>query len=320
MRMSRRAAALLALSALVTAASAAAGTTAIPVVHRGQMVRVAAAPGGSPACLASVQYADGLTQDSGTKHAVLGKVSWTIRIPNNAAVGVAHWSVRCGPMWHRTGSWRVAGSSSSGGPALPTVLVAGNGFSQRPNSWGSGSKVSYGLLLKNTSRRDADNVFVLVNFVDSTGSLLGSASNTVPVVAAGQTYAYGDEMSLRAQLPVVKLEITVRVGSGAPAVAHPLPHFANVRIVPDSQDPSWVSEVDGEIANDTAQRTMNSAQLSLVVLDGSGAVVGGGKANVFGTLPAGSRMVFLAQSGFSSIPTTKAATVLISAQPQYQTN
>jgi hypothetical protein len=30
-------------------------------------------------------------------------------------------------------------------------------------------------------------------------------------------------------------------------------------------------------------------------------------------------MVFLAQSGFSSIQTAKAASVVISAQPQYQT-
>lgn len=317
--MSRSAAAPLILVALaVTATGAAARATTTPVVHRGQIVHLSAAPGGAPACLASVQYADGLTQYSGTKHAVLGKVSWTIRIPNNAAVGTAHWSVRCGPIWHRSGSWRVAGASSTG-PALPTVLVTGNGFSQRPDSFGGGSKVSYGLMLKNKSGRDADNVFVLVNFVGSSGGLLGSASNTVPLVAAGQTYAYGDEMSLRTQLPVAKLEITVRVGSGAPALAHPLPHFANVRIVPDSQDPSWVSEVDGEISNDTSQRTMNSAQLSLVVLDANGAIVGGGKTSLFATLPVGSRMVFLAQSGFSSIPTDKAVSVVISAQPQYQT-
>jgi hypothetical protein len=317
--MSRAASALIALAVVaVPATGAAARATSVTVVHRGQIARLAGSPGGEPGCLGSVQYADGLTQYTGIKHAVQGRVTWTIRVPNNAAVGFATWSVRCGPTWHRSGRWRVVGSASSG-PALPNVLVTGNGFSQRPDSFGSGSKVSYGLMLKDTSRRDAENVFVLVNFVDSSGALLGTASNTVPLVAAGQSYAYGDEMSLRTQYPVAKLEITVRVGSGAPAVAHPLPHFANVRIVPDSQDPSWVSEVDGEIANDTAQRTMNSAQLSLVVLDAGGAIVGGGKTSLFATLPAGSRMVFLAQSGFSSIPTQKAASVVISVEPQYQT-
>lgn len=317
--MSRRAAALIALAAVAVAATGAdARDTTVTVVHRGQVARLSGAPGGEPGCLGSVQYSDGLTQYTGTKHAVLGKVSWTIRVPNNAAVGFATWSVRCGPIWHRSGKWRVV-KTSSAGPSLPTVLVTGNGFSQRPDSFGSGSKVSYGIMLRDSSNRDAENVFVLVNFVDSRGALLGSASNTVPLVAAGQTYAYGDEMSLRTQYPVAKLEITVRVGSGAPAVSHPLPHFANVRIVPDTQDPSWVSEVDGEIANDTALRTMNSAQLSLVVLDASGGIVGGGKTSLFGTLPAGSRMVFLAQSGFSSIPTQKAASVVISVLPQYQT-
>lgn len=317
--MSRAASALIALAVVaVSAAGAAARDTTIPVVHRGQITRLAAAPGGTPACLASVQYSDGLTQDSGVKHAVLGKVSWTIRIPNNAAVGNATWSVRCGPIWHRSGRWHVVASSTTG-PALPTVVLTGNGFSQRPDSFGSGSKVSYGVILKNTSARDADNVFMLVNFVDSSGALLGSKSTTVPLVAAGQTFAYGDEMSLRTQYPVAKLEITVRVGQGSPAVAHPMPHFSNVQIVPDPHNPGFVSEVDGEIANDTSQETLSSAQMSLVVLDADGAIVGGGKTNLFGALPAGSRMVFLAQSGFSSIPTSKAATVLISVQPTYQT-
>jgi hypothetical protein len=319
--MSRTAVALIALAAVAaTATEAGARDTAVTVVHRGQIARLSGAPGGEPGCIGSVQYADGLTQYTGTKHAVQGKVSWTIRIPNNAAVGYATWSVRCGPIWHRSGKWRVAKpGSASAGPMLPTVVVTGNGFSQRPDSFGSGSKVSYGIMLENTSRRDADSVYVLVNFVDSTGELLGTASTTVSLVAAGQTYAYGDVMSLRTQYPVAKLEITVRPGSGAPAVDHPLPHFANVRIVPDTKDPDWVSEVDGEIANDTSQRTLTGGQLSLVILDANGAIVGGGKTNLFGTLPAGSRMVFLAQSGFSSIPTQKAASVVISVLPQYST-
>jgi hypothetical protein len=248
-------------------------------------------------------------------------VAWTLRIPSNAAVGLAHWSVRCGPTWHREGTWRVvAASTRPATPALPVVQVTGSGFSQRPDKFGTGSKVSFGLFLKNTSAaRDAENIYVLVNFVDAGGQLLGTMSKQLQLVAAGQTFGYGDEMSLRTQTLVSKLEVTIRVGDGAPAVPHPLPHYANVRIIPDSHDPNWVSEIDGEVANDTSKTTMTSAQLSLVVLDASGAIVGGGTSNVSSALPSGSREVFLATRGFSSIPTGKAASVDISALPQYQT-
>lgn len=323
--MPRSLAALLTLAALaITAAGAAARDLTIPVVHRGQTARISARVSGTPPCLASVQYSDGLTQNSGIKHARLGTVSWELRIPNNAALGTAHWSVRCGPIAKTTGRWRVVASTTSGGggstgPAPPNVIVTGNGFSQRPDKYGTGSKVNYGIFLKDISTtRDAESVYVLINFVDATGQLVGSQSNTVPLVAAGQTYAYGDQMSLRTQTAVAKLEITVRVGAGAAAITHLLPHFANIRFIPDSQDPAWLSEIDGEIANDTSQRTMSSAQLSIVVLDANGAIVGGGKTNVFYALPAGSRMVFLAQSGFSAIPTPKAVSTVISVLPQYQ--
>ena len=196
-------------------------------------------PGGTQDCLASVQYADGLTQNTGIKSAVRGKVSWSIRVPNNAAVGIAHWNVRCGPTWKRTGRWHVVGSTQAV-PSKPVVLVT-------------------------------------------------------------------------------KLEVTVRVGGGAPAVPHPVPHFSNILIVPDRGDPTWVSEVDGEVANDTSPATMTSAQISVVVLDPNGAIVGGGQTTLYTALPSGSRMVFLAQSGFSDIPSNKAGSVAITAQPQYQT-
>ena len=162
------------------------------------------------------------------------------------------------------------------------------------------------MFLKNTSSRDAENVYLLVNFVGAGGELLGTLSHNVNYIPAGQTFNYGDEMSLRTQLLVTKLEVTVRVGGGAPAVPHPVPHFSNILIVPDRGDPTWVSEVDGEVANDTSPATMTSAQISVVVLDPNGAIVGGGQTTLYTALPSGSRMVFLAQSGFSDIPSNKA--------------
>jgi hypothetical protein len=39
---------------------------------------------------------------------MLGKVTWRIRVPRRAALGVASWLARCGVLWEKTGSWRVA--------------------------------------------------------------------------------------------------------------------------------------------------------------------------------------------------------------------
>jgi hypothetical protein len=316
--MHRRLSLILAFAILAaTASAAAAHNSTLTVVHRGQLVRLNATTTGRPQCSVSVLYSDSEVQFSGAKYPVLGKVSWVIRIPNNAALGVARWTIHCGVTWQKSGAWHVA-KAQTAVPTLPVVLVTNNGYSQRNDKFGTGSKVSFGIMLKNTSlKRDAQNVFLLVNFVDASGQLLGSMSRTVALVAAGQAYAYGDEMPLRTQLAVAKLEITIRVGQGAAAVAHPLPHFTGVRIVPDQNDPDFVGEVDGEIANDTSPQLMTSAQLSVVVFGSDGSIVGGGNAYV-SSLPSGSRMVFLAQQGFSDIPVTKASSVLISAIPQYQ--
>lgn len=318
--MSRRLPVLVALAIVTTTAATAGARSTLVTVHRGQAVRLNISTRAKQACLASVTYANGETQNSGSKRASAGHVSWLIRIPNNAAIGIAHWTVKCGTTFRRVGAWNVAAPTDAG-PSVPSVLVAANGFSQRPDDFGTGSKVSFGMYLRNTSsQRDAENIYLLVNFVDANGVLLGSMSKNLALVAAGQTFAYGDEMTLRTQALVTKLEITIRVGNGAPAVPHPLPHFANIAIIPDSKHPEWLSEVDGEVANDTSPATMSSAQLSMVVLDATGTIVGGGRTSVVASLPSGSREVFITSTGIKDIPTNKAASVVMSSLPQYQTN
>jgi hypothetical protein len=311
--------ALLVLAALAaTTASATPASTSSVIVHRGQTAQISFSLSGSRACQATIRYADNAAQYTGIKHPSGGRISWTVRVPTNAAEGFAHWTVRCGATVRRSGTWQVAAATSTA-PALPRVLVANSGYSQRPDEYDTGSRVSYGVLLKNTSAtRDAQNIYMLVNFVGAGGQLLGSATQTIGLVAANQTYAFGSQMNLRTQLPVTSLEVTVRVATGAPALAHPLPHFANVIIAPDSHH-EWVSEIDGEIVNDTSPQTLTAAKLSLVVFDANGNIVGGSSSSSYTPLPSGSRMVFLAQSGFDSIPFAKAASVTITVEPSYQT-
>jgi len=97
-------------------------------------------------------------------------------------------------------------------------------------------------------------------------SFIGTASHTISLIGAGQTFALGDSMSLRTQVAVTKLELTIRLGAHQLKQSHNLPEFANVRIVPAESDAGWVGEVDGEVLNTTPAMTLTSTRLSIVLL------------------------------------------------------
>jgi len=78
-----------------------------------------------------------------------------------------------------------------------------------------------------------------------------------------------------------------------------------------------VGEVDGEVLNATPTLTLSNAQLSIVVFDVAGNVIGGGTGATSGAVPSGSRIVFVAQAGFTALPIDKAATAIVSAEPTY---
>lgn len=322
--MSLRFVSLVMCTLAVGAASASAGERSLAgispgLVHRGQRTTIVVSSA-KPlvSCVARLHYSDGHVQTTPRRKAShLRRVSFTIRIPLTAATGAGTWQVTCGTSV-RTGSFIVAAVKSTLSIDEPKVVVDRQGFTQRPDRFGTGSTLSYGLILHDTSAtEDAQNVYIIVNMVAGDGELIGSKSQTVALVPAGGTYALGDAMSLRTQVPATRLEITIRVGAHAPKQAHPMPEFANVRILPTDSDPGWVSEIDAEIVNVNTTKTLASANVSLVVVDAAGNPLGGGTGYSFAALPAGSRFVFIAQSGFSSIPIDRAAAVLISSNPSY---
>jgi hypothetical protein len=106
----RVAVALLAIVAGALAGTAPAAPSTVRIVHRGQLVTLSHAftPATTVACVAAVQYLDDSTQQTGTKQVSGGRVTFSIRIPRRAVLGPAHWSIRCGPFWQTTGTWRVA--------------------------------------------------------------------------------------------------------------------------------------------------------------------------------------------------------------------
>ncbi len=305
--------------ALCAATATSAPAAGVPTVVRGQALHIKMTTPSFAVCAPIVQYSDGTTQTGALKKANDGHLSWSLLVPRSAPLGAGSWYVRCGIAVERRGRFTVsAGKSAAGNGDAPRVVIDKQGYSQRNDKYGTGSTFSFGMFLRNTSdAQDAMNVYVLVNMVASNGELVGSVTRTIGLIAATQTFAFGDSMPLRAQAPVAKLEVTIRIGSHQVKEAHNLPEFANVRIVPNQFDTGWVGEVDGEVLNSVTGSTLMSARLSIVLLDAAGNPVGGGTGNTLSPLPSGSRMVFLATSGFSAVPLDRALTPVVSAEPTY---
>jgi hypothetical protein len=305
----------LALCAATAAAAPAAGT---PTITRGHALAIKVTTKSSTVCTPVVKYSNGTVQMGTAKKAHGGRLAWSLLVPRTAPVGAGTWYVQCGVVIARRGKFIVAGQASTATAEAPRVVADKQGFSQRPDKYGTGSAFSYGVFLRNTSpTQDAMNVYVLVNMVAASGELIGTATRTVPLVGAGQTYALGDSLSLRTQVPVAKLELTIRLGAHQLKQPHPRPEFANVRIVPSQGDAGWVGEVDGEVLNTAPAKTLTSTKLSIVLLDAAGNPVGGGTGYTAAPLPSGSRMVFLATSGFTAVPLDRALTPVVSAEPSY---
>lgn len=266
-------------------------------------------------CTISVRYADGSLQQSlGPVRAAAGHVAWTWSLAPSAPVGPARASVTCGRAGNVTRRFTVVGSTA----AHSKLSIGAKGFTQRPDSYGDGSSVSYGVVLNNPSpSEDAENVTVLVNFVDGSNHVLQSATTNVTSVSAGTLFYLGGSTALPTQTPVDRLEVVVQTQTLAPHGAH-IPAVQNVTIVPGRFDANWVGEVDGELVNDDATKVLSSAQLSVVLFDATGAVVGGGTGFAFASLPPGTRSHFSANQGVDDVPMNRASVAAISVVPTYR--
>ena len=312
-----------ALAALaVTAASATAASHAVAgvspgLVHRGQKVTFSfVPPAGAKSCYVVVTFSNGSHQRSKPQRPHNGHVVWVATVASSAPLGQSQYMAYCDKRFIGGGTFVVVAQKSSATDTTPRVVVDKQGFSQKNQSWGTGSDLSYGLILHNLSTtEDAENVYVIVNMVAADGELLGSKSTTIKLVPASGTYAYGDSMGLRTQAQVASLELTVRVTSHEPKKAHSMPDLANVRIIPGTD--GFVSEVDGELVNDTTPQTLGMTGISVVFLDASGVPCGGGTGMSGATVPFGSRFVFNAAMGMNSIPLDRASSVVISLDPSY---
>jgi hypothetical protein len=266
--------------------------------------------GRSGVCRLSVRYADGATELIGLATATAGRVTWTWRVGEVAAAGKARLYASC------TGAGSAARSVTVVGTLVPPkIVVADQGFSVRPK--GSSTSVSFGVMLRNESpNADALQVYVLVNFVMADGHLIGSKADTIEAIPAGRTHAHGDSLSFPGAAPVVRLEVVIKVGGRQRRIIH-VPVASNVRVVPDRYDATWVGEVNGEIINDHPQLNLQRTELSTVVFDAAGNVLGGGTGSASALLPPGTRQAFAMRSGLEAIPWARAARAVVTPLGTY---
>jgi hypothetical protein len=275
-------------------------------------VAVAVRPSGVR-CTLAVRYQGGTAQPGlGASVATGGHAAWTWRVPADVQAGPAVATVRCpsaGSVSHRL--------IIVGRLVEPKITVVKSGFSTRPNP-SMGTRLSYGVILHNDSaEKDAMNVQVQVNFVMGDNNLLGTDSQRIDGIPAGGDYALGRMVNFPAAAPITRLEFVIQVEHYQPHSLHG-PTLANMHLVPQLFDPNWLGTIEGELQNTDAAATLQSANLSAVVLDSSGNIIGGGSGFAFQALPPGARQFIQIANGLDAISMDKAASAMVSVSSTWK--
>lgn len=264
-------------------------------------------------CKLAVRYGAGVRQQGlGAVYASRGRASWKWQVTGAAPAGQARVTVSCGRAGRASRTFIVVGW------VVPArIAVDRMGFSVRPRGFGSGSTVSYGVVLRNTSpNQDALRVSVLVNFVMADNHLIGTAQTSVAEIPAGSDYALGNQLNFPGSAPIARLEVVLQIGGrGRQSMLHP--GFDNLHFEPQLFDPGWLGSIEGEVINDHPTYTLRSVSVSAVVFDRSGNVIGGGNGFAFGVLPPGAREVLKLSNGLGSIPFAEATDMMLSSVGTY---
>jgi hypothetical protein len=142
-------------------------------------------------------------------------------------------------------------------------------------------------------------------------NLLGTDSQHVNGIAAGADYALGRMINFPGGAPITRLEVVIQVETYKAQALHN-PTLANIHLLPSQFEPNWLGSIEGELQNTDAALSLQSADLSAVVFDAQGNVLGGGSGFAFQALPAGAREFIKVNFGLDAIPWDKAASTMVS--------
>ncbi|HEY5661740.1 MAG TPA: hypothetical protein VIR59_13220 [Gaiellaceae bacterium] len=274
-------------------------------------VSVTVSPAGAR-CSLSVRYKSGARQ-KGLKSttAAGGTATWTWTVPRRVQPGVTHVSASCSGAGRATRTMTVIG-----GVVPPKINVVQSGWSTRVYPYG-GTGVSWGVILENTSKtQDAKQVQVLCNFVMSDNRLIGSMTVNVSDIAAGTKHATGGELTFPSGAPIARLEIVVKIGQAAPATRSK-PGISFVRLEPSTIEPGYTGSIEGEVQNDSPRKTIQFVELSGVVFDSGGNIIGGATGFEAAALPPAARLFMKITNGVRPILFSKAASAMVSVVPTY---
>jgi hypothetical protein len=263
-------------------------------------------------CTAAIRYADRSLQTLPAVTARAGKASWKWKIPAKAKIGSATATVSCGKAGKVAKSFAVAGP-----PTAPArVVILKNGFSQRVMY--TTRKVSYGVELSNPSpENDALEVDVLVNFIDATNRVVDTDTTNVDAVGAGTIYYLGGSTTIPDGSQVSKIEIVTRIGGQQPKKKLG-PGFSDILVQAQKSDPAWTGAVVGQIFNDYPAKLLLRTQVSAVIYDSAGNVIGGSTGRNGDQLLPGVRAYFQSATGADAIPFDRVGSASVSMLGAYQ--
>ena len=263
-------------------------------------------------CAASVRYADATLQRLPSVVARAGRASWRWEIPAKVKTGSATAAVSCGKAGKSSRAFTVAGPPSA--PAR--VVVLKNGFSQRVVY--TTRRVSFGAELSNPSpENDALSVDVQVNFIDATNRVVQTEHLAVAAIGAGTVYYLGGSTNIPDATPVSKLEVVIRIGGQQPKKKLG-PASSDILVQAQVYEPAWTAAVVGQVTNDHPTMLMRTTQISAVVYDSAGNIIGGTQGGTYGAMLPGVRSYFQASSGADAIPYDRVAAANVSVLGTYE--
>ncbi|MEX0674435.1 MAG: hypothetical protein WD067_06645 [Gaiellaceae bacterium] len=265
-------------------------------------------------CSLTVRYADGSTQKGlPLVRAAAGKARWSWKVPVTADAGAAKLIAWCRGVGKLTRTVVVVGGTQ----VRAKVRVRDSGWTQRNSRFGTGSSVSYGIVLENPDLDyDAVSIGLLVNLVNAEGRVIASKTERVAGVAAGSEYALGGSLQMPNQIPVARLELVITSSSRSTRALH-FPATMAIGFEQATYDPGFLTAIAGELVNGHPRLTLSRAKLSIVVRSPEGTIVGGTTAYVSVPLLPGTRVLWKAQTGLTSIPIDRAASAQISIEPTW---
>ena len=279
-------------------------------VFQGQRVsfKVLVGPA-SKTCTLAIHYKGGNIQRLAPVSAASGTASWTVRIPS-APPGTATLKASCPAAGTATAKLAIKWALQA-----PKLVVTRRGFSQRMHAYDPGSDVNFGLAVRNDrSHFDATGISILVNIVDATNRVLGSAHLSESRIPAATLIYLGGQMGIPTQTPVARIEV-VFVSATSSEVQPATPLLISDVILTAGTD-SYVSTLRGQLLN-TYRQPLQSGEVGVLFEDVAGNVIGGGVGGAPGPVSLGAREAFDISGGFNAIPFSQVAKTLIKIVPTY---